>query len=66
MAMHLCCGQMEDSCGLKMTLSRVYPHAKHGSLGDHKPEIWNCGKVLFKVKVESMATKGLPRPESLR
>jgi hypothetical protein len=64
--MHLGCGQLGDSCGLKVTLSRVYPHAKHGTFWNHKPEISNCRMVLFNVKVESMGAKGLPRPESLR
>jgi hypothetical protein len=51
--MHLYCGQFGDSCDSKVTLSRVYPHAKDGTFEDHKPENSKCRMVLFNGKVKT-------------
>ena len=48
--------------GFKLTLSRVYPHAKHEMQSIINQKFLGLSSFLFK----GQAPKGLPTPESLR
>jgi hypothetical protein len=41
------CGQLDESWGGKVTLSRVYPHALVVDRLHHKPEISACYEVFY-------------------